>query len=186
MSDAAIRVSDIIGETRGAVEDIVRAGQEQEARGLGLSTAVAAAGGAIDEAVREACDVDLVALLIDGWSKAAELGGYADSAKYPPDKPVRVILGRHPMTVTIDPELRLQALPLVNWPLKFVIVLTATVEAAVLRVIGGAITRVDLGALRLAAELRWGATKVPLPLKTREIAIPGSFPIEPPVALRRA
>ncbi len=182
MSDRPIPISELLADSRVAV---VREGRSADGAGVGLDTAVKAASGAIDDAVRAACDIDLVDLLVQGWSKAHELRGYADPDQYPAARTIRMVLAKHPLKLAIDPELRLQALPLIDWPLKLVIELEALIDAATLVINAGRIGGVDLGTVELSAGLRWGETKVPLPLRKRELTLPGKFRIDPGVAIPR-
>lgn len=182
MADQPILLSDLLADTRAAVDDVVKAADQAPDKAL-VGKALARVGDAVDAGVRDACERDLVGLLVEGWGKANELRGYADEKKYPPPSKVRMNIGKHPMKVAVDPALTLTIGQALRFPLKFIVEFVATVEAVKLTIVDGEIAEVDLGSLTLAAKLRWGKAEVPLPLKTREIALPGHFRIDPPFAI---
>lgn len=183
MADQPILLNTLLADSRYAITEVVEAAARERPDSALVGKALDRVGDAVEAGVHDACDRDLVGLLVEGWGKATELRGYGDKTKYPTPSKVRMSLGKHPMKVAVDPALTLTIGKVMRFPLKFVVEFVATVEAVKLTIVDGAITAVDLGALQLAAKLRWGSAEVPLPLKTREIAIPGHFTIEPPFVI---
>ncbi|QXQ05481.1 hypothetical protein KX816_14725 [Sphingosinicellaceae bacterium] len=182
MADSPILLSSLLADTRGAVDEVVHAKAAERPDAALLGKALTRLGDAVDGGVRKACNKDLVGLLVEGWGKAMELRGYGDPAKYPPPHTTRMFVGKHPMKVSVDPELTL-SIGTLKFPLEFIVEFVATVNAVRLTIVDGAITDVDIGTLEVGAKLRWGTTEVPLPLKTREIKLPGHFGITPPFAI---
>ena len=185
MPDTPILLSAIVGDSRKAVKKFSRRGLSEERTPL-VGEALKLLNGEIDRGVRTACDVDLVGLLVDGWSKMNEVRDYASPGKQPGSSPVRLALGKHPFGIDIDPGLTLVIPGVSRHHLNVIIAFVATIEAAVLVIDHGSICAVELGTIGLAAHLKWGKHDTPLKLKTRELRLPGRRDLNPPVVIRSA
>ena len=177
-----VLLSSLLADTRDTIDAVVS--DPGNAAGE-LGKAWPRVGDAVDAGVRKALDVDLFALLADGWRKAHELRGYADPVKFPPGKTVKMTLAKHPMTLDIDPELTLTLGAVSLKKLDLLIEFIATVEAATLTIESGAIRALELGLVTCAAKVRYGGTELPLPLKTHEIRVPWTVRLDPPVAIAK-
>lgn len=186
MPDTPILLSTLLAETRSAIDAAVAASAADRDDGAMVESALTMLGGAVDQGVRDACNQDLGALLVKGWSMASELYGYTDAKKYPPAQIVRMALADHTMKIAVDPELSLTIAAMPVHKLKLIVEFSAEIIAAVLIIQAGAITAFELGSVRLSAKVLWGAVALPLKLKTHDVTIPGRVRIDPPVAIRTA
>lgn len=173
---SSIRLSEIVTVSGDAVA--------AAADGSLLGKAWSQVGDLVESGVRDALDVDLVGVLAGGWSKAVELRGYADSAKYPPETKVRMTLAQHRLAIAIDPELTLSVDGIAAQPLQLKVELVADLKGAVLTIADGAITAVDAGKVALSAQLKWGSHSLPLKAM-REVELPGRVAIDPPARIPR-
>jgi hypothetical protein len=185
MPDAPIRLSALLAETRNTVDTVVAASIKERDDHAIVARALQLVGDTIDEDVRKACDQDIGALLVRGWSMASELRDYSDPVKYPPDRTVRMALAEHPMKITIDPELLLLVAGLPVHKLELLVEFDAQIHAAVLVIQAGAIKAFEAGRIRFDAKLSWGGVELPLDLKAREVTIPGRINLADPVVIRR-
>jgi hypothetical protein len=131
----------------------------------------------------KALDLDLVSHLVAAWSKAEALKAHA----HPKDDTTiaRVTLKDHDIRLTLDPELEVTLADAPVWKLPVTIEVTTTVAAAALTLRAGAIEAIEPGRLKFAGKVKWEKETLPLPFKTRELAIPGRLPLSPPIRLAK-
>jgi hypothetical protein len=176
-------VVDAIARTPVATASTAAMGFVPDSLSAGLPNgddSLAALRASIADGLHAALDLDLIALLVQGWSKAGPLRPFRDEARYPPSTIARMTLTPHAVDLRIDPELTLTAGGMRMFKLKLAIALTATVPGATLVVRAGAIQAVEPGPVGLEGQVMWGSTILPLPLQRREIDCQGSFRIDPP------
>lgn len=179
MAEAPLLLSRLLDSTRRAVDEAIEA-SAANGRGAGMvEKAMATLGDAVDNKVREACNCDVVALLVEGWSNASEIRDYSNTKKHPPPTKSEVFLGKHPMKITIDPQLTIVAGRTFRLPLNLFVDFYVTVNSARLTIIDGEIDAVDIGTLTFDAKLRWADTEIPINLKERVIPLPGHFVFNP-------
>jgi hypothetical protein len=183
MAHDPIQLCDLIADVDGAINQVVTQTAHERPEATVIVKSLNSLGDAAGAGVRKACDQDLIALMIDGWGKARELREYGDPAKHPAPTSATIVLGKHPMAITVDPQLTLVVGRVLRYPLKFVVEFNALISAARLALVDGAIARVGLGSVTLGAKLRWGSTEVPLPLKSRTVNLPGEITIDPPFVI---
>jgi hypothetical protein len=133
------------------------------------------------EKLDEALNGDLIDLLVQGWSKAAELRGYAKD-RYPPDKTVVMTLAEAKGSITVDPQLTLVVAEL-RCPLPITVEFLGTLHTGALTIKAGEITAVGLGRIELDAKLKWHDCEVPLGLKAREIELSGARTLKRPIPI---
>lgn len=175
-----IPLSTIIGDVAALVVPRMAdtPGAPAEVRGLLPSLA-----GPIAEGLAEFLDIDLVSHLVQAWSTAQELKALAQ-----PDDPAelaQVTLKEHEVVLKLDPELQVTLAGIRVWQLPLTILLTTTLAAARLGVRGGAIEAVTPGRITFSGKVKWEDDTLPLPLKQKEIDIPGTLRLAPPFALPR-
>lgn len=178
-----VRLSDLLAETSSTVEAVVSASvADRQDRAL-VEKALTMVNKEIDDGVRRACDQDVCELLARGWAVASELRGYCNPDEYPPQRIVRMALAKHPMQITIDPELSLSLEGVPVHQLELSVEFDAKIEAAVLIIQAAAITALEAGTIRFGAKLRWRNVELPLKLKTYEVTIPGRIRLTNPIPL---
>ena len=174
----AIRLSGIIGDVSALLAPALgRAGTAPaEVRGILPSLARP-----IAEGLAEFLDIDLVSHLLQAWATAKELKALARPGH--PQELAHVTLKEHEVQLKLDPELQVTIAGVPVWTLPVRIILTATIEAARLAVRGGAIQSVAPGRIGFEGKVKWEEETLPLPLRKREIDVPGTLTLDPPFPL---
>jgi hypothetical protein len=139
--------------------------------------------GPIAEELLKALELDIVSHIVQAWSKAEALKGHAHPKD--PTTIARVTLKDHDIKLTLDPELEVTLEGAPVWKLPLTIDVTTTVSAAALTLRAGAIESVEPGRLKFAGKVKWEKESLPLPLKTKELAIPGRLTLSPPIPLTK-
>lgn len=137
--------------------------------------------GPIAEELAAFLDIDLMSHLLQAWSTAKELKALAVPSD--PAELAHVTLKEHEIQLKLDPELQLLVGGAPVWQLPVRLILTATIAAARLGVRAGAIESVTPGNIGLSGKVRWEDETLPLPLKTKEIEIPGTLRLAPPLPI---
>jgi hypothetical protein len=179
-----LKLNSLVESLGGLSREIARSlPEEQPEAAVATGGALPLLAGAIDHGLEKALEPDLVALLIDGWAKMKALRELADPAKLAPGETRILNLAKHAMKLAVDPELHLLlgAAPLAR--LKLMVEFVATVEGAALSVRDAAIVAVAPGRIALEAKLMWGRKVLPLPLRRKDIDLPGRIDVVPPVSL---
>jgi hypothetical protein len=178
-----IMLGALFGETRSAVDAGARRGFGADRLELS-GEALALLHGEIDQGLRDACQVDVIGLLVDAWSKTSEVRATLADEATGEDKPFNIILGRHTVGFDVDPALTLVAPGGVRSRLPLVVAVDVMIEAAALVVVKHAIVAIETGQIRVSAVLKWGSHESPLRLETRDMILPGRRVIEPPIPIR--
>ncbi|WP_448577974.1 hypothetical protein [Thermaurantiacus sp.] len=137
--------------------------------------------GPIAEELASFLDIDIMSHLVQAWATAKELKALAAPAD--PAELAHVTLKEHEVQLKLDPELKVTMGGVPVWQLPLRIILTATLQAAQLGVRGGAIESVTPGTIGLSGKVKWEDETLPLPLKTKEIEVPGTLKLTPPLPI---
>jgi hypothetical protein len=137
--------------------------------------------GPIAEELATFLDIDIMSHLLQAWSTAKELKALATPED--PAELAHTTLKEHEIQLKLDPELQVTIGGVPLWQLPVRIILTATMEAAQLGVRGGAIESVTPGTIGLSGKVKWEDETLPLPLKTKEMKVPGTLKLTPPLPI---
>jgi hypothetical protein len=179
-----LKLNSLVESLGGLSQEIARSlPEEQPEAAVVTGGAVPLLAGAIDHGLEKALEPDLVGLLVDGWAKARALRALADPAKLVQGETTILHLAKHDMKLAVDPELHLVlgAAPLAK--LKLMVEFVATIDGAALSVRDAAIVAVAPGRIALEAQVKWGKKLLPLPLRKKQLDLPGRLDLAPPVSL---
>src|SRR5262245_43637582 len=121
--------------------------------GGGLSGS-GAAFAAIAARIPHLLRLDLGVILVGGWKKIQELRRYTDAKKYKPEETILVEITKHTVTSKHTPTLDIMFDDVKVDTVPFELILTATLDGALLHIRAGKILAVSPGQCKASVELK--------------------------------
>jgi hypothetical protein len=140
-------------------------------------------GSRVTEAVRGVLDCDVFEQLARAWAKARELKEYADPSKHPADQEFTEFLGEHTLVANMHPVVEIGLRGLAKTRLRFTLELTAKIQTAELRILGGRIVAVGAGEALVAAQLKYRDVKLHPELKSVPVKLSQPLLLNPGLAI---
>ncbi len=125
-------------------------------------------------------NVNAFDLLASGWCKARELQEYANPAQHPATELSNVFLAEHTLSHTSHPEIVITVGQVRLQPIRLMLLLSATVDAAVLTIQNGHILSVRSAVCWAKAQLKLGELTLHKPLQSQQLPLPGNYPFAAP------
>ncbi|NCP12066.1 MAG: hypothetical protein GW859_08970 [Sphingomonadales bacterium] len=160
----SFRVSVVDLDDKDTVDQLGSAIKEalaEQGKGKWVGTSSAWLGVKATEAIDDAIGgIDLFELFGMAWTNAAAIQERADPAKYPPDKPNYVKLGKHTINFDVRPKVMVSVGPWSSQPIEFVMALSAVINAMELKIRAGHIEAISGGKCDLGVSMKLGGKEV--------------------------
>lgn len=125
-----------------------------------------------EDEVRRLLDVDVIHLLLDGWTRYRTLAEFADPDRHPRSETNQVALANHSMTLTYEPSITITVNGAKLPPLVFTMTVALDLKAIVLTIKGGRIVALASGSCEGRVKVELDGAEIVSEL-LRSVDLPG-------------